>query len=75
MRFRSLLLAVLVAAPLATPLAAPLAAQKKPSLPAALSAIKRDEITRDLEAMAGDAMRTAITETLGEEALRYVPRS
>ena len=25
--------------------------------------------------MAGDAMRTAITETLGEEALRYVPRS
>jgi hypothetical protein len=26
-------------------------------------------------AMAGDAMRTAILETLGEEALRYVPRS
>ena len=23
----------------------------------------------------GDAMRTAIVETLGEEALRYVPRS
>lgn len=58
MHARALLLILLVAAPLV--------AQQKPPLPAGLAAIKRDEITRDLEAMAGDAMRGREAGTIDE---------
>ena len=57
MRCRSLILALLVAAPLGA---------QKTSLPSALSAIKRDDITRDLEAMASDAMRGREAGTIDE---------
>jgi hypothetical protein len=62
MRSRTLFLALLVAAPLA----APLAAQQKTSLPAGLSAIKREDLTRDLEAMASDEMRGREAGTIDE---------
>lgn len=62
MRIRTPLFTLLAAASLATPLAA----QQKTSLPAGFLAIRRDEITRDLEAMAGDDMRGREAGTIDE---------
>ncbi len=58
MRVRSLLLALLVTLPLA--------AQQKASLPAGLAAIKRDDLVRDLQAMASDEMRGRESGTIDE---------
>ena len=66
MRTRAPFLALLVAAQLVAPLARPLVAQRKPSPPASMSAIKRDDITRDLEAMASDDMRGREAGTIDE---------
>ena len=51
---------------LALLLASPLVAQQKAALPAGLAAIKRDELTRDLEAMASDEMRGREAGTIDE---------
>jgi hypothetical protein len=58
MRFRLSLLALAIALPLG--------AQQKGALPVGFPAIKRADITRDLEAMAGDAMRGREAGTVDE---------
>lgn len=62
MRIRTPLFTLLAAASLATLLAA----QQKTSLPAGFLAIRRNEITRDLKAMAGDDMRGREAGTIDE---------
>ena len=62
MHLRVLSLALL----LATPLAAQQKATRPAAVPVGMSAIKRDDLTRDLEAMASDAMRGREAGTIDE---------